>query len=193
MTGVVLCGGESTRMGFDKGLMEYESFTWAELASNKLAELGLPVVLSVNERQYQSYTKRFSKSSIVKDVESLQVYGPLKGILSVHLQIHGEDLLVLACDMPAMNKDVLRFLVNSSSAEKKDVFAFKNDKQIEPLCAIYTAIGLTKIDRHYKQGQLKKHSLHYLLETVSTCYLPVPENWKKYFRNYNFLNDLNDL
>ncbi len=65
MTGVILCGGKSTRMGSDKGLMQYQSITWAELAINKLAELNVPVVLSVNEQQYQLYSGRFLKSIIV--------------------------------------------------------------------------------------------------------------------------------
>ena len=55
MIGVVLCGGQSTRMGSDKGLMKYKSFSFAELAISKLAEFIEQVVLSVNAAQYISF------------------------------------------------------------------------------------------------------------------------------------------
>src|SRR5881227_3770729 len=100
MKGVVLCGGQSNRMGFDKALIEFEATTWVELATKKLTELALSVILSVNDQQYNLYFTRFQQVSVVKDNCSLDIYGPLRGILSIHLQYPADDLLVLACDMP---------------------------------------------------------------------------------------------
>lgn len=107
MIGVVVCGGQSMRMGNDKGLMKYKSFSFAELAISKLAEFVEQVVLSVNVEQYLSYTKEFQDFTVVKDDMTLAVYGPIKGILSVHLQYPAEGLLVLACNMLLMHKEVM--------------------------------------------------------------------------------------
>ena len=41
MLGIVLCGGQSLRMGMDKGLMTYGGQFWAALAMQKLHELGI--------------------------------------------------------------------------------------------------------------------------------------------------------
>ncbi|HKG68815.1 MAG TPA: molybdenum cofactor guanylyltransferase [Segetibacter sp.] len=193
MIGVVLCGGQSTRMGSDKGLMKYKSFSFAELAISKLAEFIEQVVLSVNAAQYISYFKKFQELTIVEDDMTLDVYGPLKGILSVHLKYPTEDLLVLACDMLAMHTDVLNYLINTNFIKKEDAFVFQTNENIEPLCAIYTAKGLTKIYQLYNQGLLKKNSMQYVLESILTCYLPVNQEWKNYFNNYNSRNDLSSL
>lgn len=193
MTGVVLCGGKSLRMGADKGLLQQQSLTWAELAANKLTDLKLAVVLSVNEQQFPLYSKIFSHLSIIEDDISLQVYGPLKGILSVHLQHPDSDLVVLACDMPAMQKPVIDHLIQTSSDKKEDAFVFKNNINVEPLCAVYTSKGLKKIYEQYKQGQLKQHSLHYVLENIATVHLSIPAAWQEYFNNYNSPDDLNSL
>lgn len=190
MTGVVLCGGKSLRMGTDKGLLQHQSFTWAELAANKLSSLQLPVVLSVNEQQCPLYSDTFARLSIIKDHASLNVFGPLRGILSVHLQLPAQDLIVLACDMPAMQKQVIEYLIKTSYEKKEEAFVFRNDSHAEPLCAIYTCKGLKKIYERYKQAQLKKHSLHYVLANINTFYLTVPANLKQCFNNYNSPDEL---
>jgi molybdenum cofactor guanylyltransferase len=51
MLGIVLCGGQSSRMGTDKGLMVNEARTWAQTAVDKLTTLLIPVKISVNEKQ----------------------------------------------------------------------------------------------------------------------------------------------
>lgn len=193
MIGVVLCGGKSLRMGADKGLLQQQSMTWAELAASKIAGLKLKVVLSVNEQQVDLYCGRFAGLSIIKDDTTLQVYGPLKGILSVHLQYPETDLLVLACDMPAMKTEAIEYLIKTSSGKKEEAFVFKSDQYAEPLCAIYTSDGLKKIYERYKRTELLKHSLHYSLETINTCYLSILAEWKAYFDNYNSPDDLSNL
>lgn len=193
MTGVVLCGGKSSRMGADKGLLEQQASTWAELAANKLITSGLSVALSVNEQQYPFYLEKFKQLLIIPDSYSLDVYGPLKGILSVHLYNPVADLLVIACDMPAMKTAVIDHLVTASEGEGGEAFVFKNDAHAEPLCAIYTSIGLKKIYEDFKQNQLKKHSLRHALEKLDTRYLHIPASWKHYFANYNSPEDLVNL
>lgn len=193
MIGVVLCGGQSRRMGSDKGLMKYKSFSFTEFAISKLAEFVEQVVLSVNEEQYISYSRKFQDFTAVKDDMTLAVNGPLKGILSVHLQYPAEDFLVLACDMLLMHKEVMKHLIEMSNLKKEDAFVFQTNENIEPLCAVYTAKGLNKIYQLYNQGQLKKNSMQYVLERILTCYLPVNQEWKIFFNNYNSMNDLSSL
>lgn len=190
MTGVVLCGGQSSRMGVDKGMITYQSMTWTQLAINKFLALNLPVILSVNAQQYQEYFIKFHPIIILPDHLSLDVYGPLKGLLSVHLQYPSTNLFVVACDMPSMHMLVLEHLLSKALQGQEEAFVYNDDENTEPLCAVYTSKGLEKIYKLYRQEQLKKHSLHYMIENMQTCYLSIPPKWKKYFKNYNSPSDL---
>ena len=80
MLGVILCGGKSSRMGSDKGLLKLHAGTWAQNAIEKLMALQIPVVLSVNPNQYRDYSPIFTLEQLVKDDEGLDVHGPLCGV-----------------------------------------------------------------------------------------------------------------
>src|SRR5687767_3060241 len=104
MIGLVLCGGQSTRMGTDKGLMiSPKKITWAQQCFSLLAKLDLHVVLSVNETQHNHYKRIFQWNELILDNPNLDVHGPLLGLLSVHAKYPTEDIFVLACDMVEMN------------------------------------------------------------------------------------------
>src|SRR5215212_9639839 len=99
MIGVILAGGQSTRMGRDKGLLKQNDVTWSEIAASKLALLQIPVFCSVNQWQLEVYSKIFLAGNLIVDDECIFVKGPLLGLLSIHQKFPDEDVLVLACDM----------------------------------------------------------------------------------------------
>jgi molybdopterin-guanine dinucleotide biosynthesis protein A len=190
MTGVVLCGGQSTRMGQDKGLLHHASGTWAQAATEKLRALQLPVLVSVNEQQYDTYSKLFQKAMVVVDDATIAVEGPLAGVLAAHLQYRQEDLLILACDMRDMQLAVLEHLLATFANSNAEAMVFQNDDYIEPLCGIYAARGLNKVYEQYEHGLLKKFSMHAILQLLQTRYLQVSEYWKGAFKNFNAAEDL---
>jgi molybdopterin-guanine dinucleotide biosynthesis protein A len=194
MIGLILCGGRSSRMGLDKGLIMQHNIPWARLAFNKLAELGLNVVLSVNKEQTKNYESFFALDHLVPDDEELQIGGPLKGLLSVHQRYPDENILLLACDMPMMDKIVLTNLMETAKKKNsRDAFVFESDGNREPLCAIYTATALQKVMELYQTNQLPKHSLKYVLEQLNTFEIYISDEWKPYFTNYNSPDELSTL
>ena len=62
MLGIILCGGQSSRMGSDKGLLKLEAKTWAQTAIDKMTVLNIPVKISVNNQQYSEYATARSGS-----------------------------------------------------------------------------------------------------------------------------------
>jgi molybdenum cofactor guanylyltransferase len=194
MLGVILCGGKSSRMGSDKGLLKLEAKTWAQTAFDKLAELNFPIVISVNEKQHNDYAVVFNSSELIIDDPSLSIHGPLSGVLSIHLQHPDEDLLILACDMPLMETLLLKELLTKyQQHSSKDAFVYANDGEPEPLCGIYKATGLAYILSLYQNKQLPKHSMKYMLEHIATHTIPLPDDKKKCFRNFNAHAELNGL
>ena len=194
MLGVILSGGQSTRMGTDKGLLKLASTTWAQLAADKLKALQIPVVLSVNGAQVSEYSTVFDASILITDDPLLNIYGPLRGVLSIHKLYPGEDLFVLACDMPLIEISILQQLVKQYAKNKDfDAFIFSNDNRPEPVCGIYTSKGLANILQQFEKRQLTKHSMKFMLEQLNTLVTPLQEDQKRFFINVNSPASLNGL
>src|SRR6187200_1863518 len=111
LVGVVLCGGESKRMGKDKGLMPLNGGTWVEHISQKLKAQSLSTVISINEKQQQTYSQLFSNEELILD--ELPMHGPLNGLLTVHQKFPGKNILLMACDLIDMDENILQELINA--------------------------------------------------------------------------------
>lgn len=185
MLGVVLCGGKSTRMGTDKGLIQKGNLTWAERAYIKLSLLSVPVVVSVNSDQETLYRNIFLEDVLVKD--SLHIGGPLNGILSVHQLYPNKNLLVLACDIVNMDGRIMEQLYDAFLLRKEefDFFVYKNKGYYEPLCAIYTSKGLKTISQEIEIGKIGRFSMKSILEKGKTFSLEVSDDENEIFLNFN--------
>ncbi len=194
MLGVVLCGGESSRMGSDKALLKLNTQTWAQTAADKISTLQIPVVLSVRASQHNNYAAIFPSSKLVKDLENLPIKGPLCGVLSVHNQYPADDLFILACDMPMMESLVLNELIRHyRSNPGYEAYLFTSDGEPEPLCGIYAGKALAAIMQKFHGGQLPRHSMKFMLEQINTFSIAIHEQDKKYFRNFNTQEELSGL
>jgi molybdenum cofactor guanylyltransferase len=194
MLGIVLCGGASSRMGSDKGLLPTNNGNWSGVMVDKLKSLNIPVAISVNQQQIVQYAASFENIEMIVDDDSILLKGPLAAVLSAHIKHPEEDLFVLACDMPLMEPIVLQALYNNYLKNSDNHgFVFTNYGEPEPLCGIYTSWGLAQIRKLYESGQLVKHSMKFMLDHLSVFQISIPENWKIYFRNFNAHADLNGL
>jgi molybdopterin-guanine dinucleotide biosynthesis protein A len=193
MIGLVLCGGQSERMGSDKGILLANGQTWANLAEAKLKALNLPVKFSINANQESDYGNLFQKENLIADNLTLHIGGPLKGVLSAYLSAPAEDLVVLACDLIKMDVSIMNKLMNERENHPDfDAYVFLNNDFYEPLCGIYTEKGLAKIMKLYKEGNLKKHSMHATLELLNTRKLILSSAEKSSFKNFNSPNELEE-
>ncbi|HTR27907.1 MAG TPA: molybdenum cofactor guanylyltransferase [Puia sp.] len=143
LIGVVLCGGESRRMGRDKGLIEKEGKSWAERMGLKLASFGLPVVYSVRSEQGPAYSAIPGEAMLV--VDSVDLGGPLNGLYSVHTRFPGDDLLVLACDMQDMDDGTIGELIEAYRKGGAEFYVYYEGAFAQPFCAVYTACGLSRV------------------------------------------------
>jgi molybdenum cofactor guanylyltransferase len=194
MLGIILCGGQSSRMGSDKGLLVHEAKTWAQTAFDKLSSLNIPIKFSVNDMQQSEYAKVFASEKLIADDTSLLIKGPLLGVLSAHLQNPDDDLFLLACDLPLMEPNLIKelFALHQQS-NKYEAYIFTNNKEPEPLCGIYTAKALKKITVLQKENKLQKHSMKFILSKLIVCEIALHESQKIFFRNFNAHADMNGL
>lgn len=190
MLGVVLCGGQSLRMGKDKGLLKNEKGTWAERSVQQFTTLRMPFVLSVAQHNRDAYAALFLPSLIVTDDESIAAGGPLKGILSVHKKFPDKDLLLLAVDMQSVTTALLQTLLTEAAHGGAEAFIFQNGGQLEPLLGIYTAKGLSRILHLLQTGALQRWSMHYILQQLNTKIISASATEAPAFANYNTPEDL---
>jgi len=182
LRGIVMCGGQSSRMGTDKGLIPIYGTCWAAYAADKLLAIPVPVSVSINSTQQQQYRAFFSDEELI--IDSLNIGGPINGLLSVHAQYPHDDLLLLACDMISMQSETLSRLINTYTTEAGcDFYVYQNVDFAEPLCAIYTSRGLKKLIQNQAPASLQNSSLQKVLNGGITKRLTTAE--PESFKNQN--------
>ncbi len=189
LLGLAVCGGQSSRMGTDKGLLRCQDRSWAQVACDTLQSLHVPVYVSIHPSQQEVYLPFFPASQLLTDAVPFR--GPLAAMLTAHRFAPHADWLVLACDLPDMKPDVLTVLTQSYTQNAAyEAFVYEKNGYWEPLCGLYTARILQKINDLFEQGQLPRHSMKYLLEQAHTYTIHLPENRAEVFQNYNTPTDL---
>lgn len=184
ISGLVLCGGKSTRMGTDKGSLLKEGKPWARIVCDQLTALDIPCKISVNKDQLKDYSAIFNEEVLIAD--QLDIPGPLRGILSAHRQYPEINWLIVACDMIDMNRETLIKIINAEhQAPGSQFYVYKGGTYYEPFGGIYSAAGLHQIDELYRQKLLKDFSLQHVLNTFET-YTLLTEISINAFKNYNF-------
>jgi len=132
--GLVLSGGKSRRMGADKALLEREGQSQLAFVVGLLGQHVDRVFVSTRADQ-QNEPERARYDLIIDHYDEM---GPLAGILSAMDDHPDADWLVVACDLPNINEDTVRFLIDNRSAEKPfTAYRSSHDDLPEPLCAIY--------------------------------------------------------
>ena len=184
LIGVILCGGESKRMGRDKGLIEQNGKHWSVLMAEKLKALGLAVVVSINENQQESYEVLFPDTPLI--VDKLSIHGPLNGLLTIHENFPDKDILLLATDLIDMDEDTLKNLLQVYRQEPGfEFYAYQQDGFAQSFCSIFTSEGLKNVFERFMNKELKKYSLHDRFNEGKTKFIPL-ENVEA-FNNYNNL------
>ncbi|WP_282050918.1 NTP transferase domain-containing protein [Maribacter aquivivus] len=146
--GLVLSGGKSTRMGKDKGLITYHNLPQREHLYHLLSEVCNQTFLSIRKDQESEISNSF-KTILDQD----EFRGPYNGLLSAHKAYPEVAWLVLACDLPLMDKKALEELIAARNSDKiASAFADAEDPLPEPLCAIWEPEALKQSVEYLKAG-----------------------------------------
>lgn len=149
--GLVLSGGKSGRMGHDKGMIDYHGLPQREYMYNLLEEFCDAVYLSIRKDQ-----RNVDRSAFEYILDRDRYKGPFNGILSAHLEHPEVAWLVVACDMPLLNKQALRDLIFARSPEKDaTAYTLSHQNVPEPLCAIWEPAGLVKAIKWLEEGKVR--------------------------------------
>jgi molybdenum cofactor guanylyltransferase len=147
ITGIILAGGKSSRMGSDKGLLEIGGKTLLEIAIFNLSVLCSRILISTNSRLYDQFG-----TEIVPDI--FPGIGPMGGIYSALKRSSTKKNLVLSVDLPFVNEGLLNHLISGS--EKCQVAVpWSGGEYFEPLCACYDLSLLPLMEQFIHSGNNK--------------------------------------
>ena len=151
MTAIILAGGKSSRMGFDKALLKINNHFLMEEILQKLKTIFAEILIVTNRpKQFNSLTS-LHLTKIACDIIPHQ--GPLGGIYSGLMNSGSFYNFVLACDMPFVNLELIKYMV--SIKDNFDAVVPKLKKGYEALFAIYSKNCISAISEILKTGDLK--------------------------------------
>lgn len=144
VTGIVLAGGKSSRLGQDKALIDAGGLPLIGRTVDRLRAVVDEVVL-VTDRPGRL---AFLGLRTVQDLyPGVGVLGGLHAALSAVRDGYG---LVVGCDMPFLNPDLLRYMISLRCGY--DVIMPRVDTYLEPLHALYSTRCLPEIERAISAG-----------------------------------------
>ena len=195
---IILCGGQSRRMGKDKGSLIIKDKPMIKYIlstlNNEIDEV--IIVLNDNKRidKYMEFINPEDYSYKLKFVEDkIKNKGPISGILTGLENISSEYAIVFPCDNPFVTKNTIQTLFNELSDNIQAVVPCHDPedklKTSEPLHSIYNKNIIPLID-----NLILNDSLHIkgIIEKIDTKFVLIDNKkiLKKEFRNLNHPEDL---
>lgn len=147
MTGIILAGGKSSRMGFNKAFIDIDGKPIIHRTVNLFKELFDEIIIVTNTPlEYEGFNIIIA-SDIYKDA------GSLGGIYTGLVHASSEFCFVAACDMPFLNKEVISkmmIILNGCSAIVPYIMG-----RYHPLHAIYSKKCLKPMAEMIKNKDLR--------------------------------------
>jgi molybdopterin-guanine dinucleotide biosynthesis protein A len=130
MNAFVLAGGQSTRMGRDKALLELAGRPLIEHALEKLRALGFsPRIVGVRP-------DLAAFAAVIPDIHPHT--GPLGGIEAALAASDTEQNLFLPVDLPWLPVEFLRWMIERAESTEALATVPRLQGRPQPLCAVYT-------------------------------------------------------
>lgn len=182
-TGVVLAGGQSSRMGRDKALIEIDGRTMLDRAIDLLRPHVREVLVIGDPTKYGQV-----HGTVIADEEP--GLGPLGGLVTALKKARYVRLLVIACDLPELN-DRLMARLKVVLDEGHDAVVPRHGGLIEPLAAAYHRHAVDAFSECLRQRVLKMSEALARVRTVWLDVRPGEDGWPAgIFRNVNAPSDL---
>lgn len=172
ITGILLTGGQSTRMGQPKVNLPLGSETFGSKAIGLLQQFCDEIIISQNTEivisDYQSVADNHSN------------IGPIAG-LEACLKVSTNDWnLVIACDMPFLEASIVEMLIQN--IDDSMAVCFRNKGFGEPLCALYHKSVIKSIEDTIAEGD---YSLQQLLKKIDSRFIEANKTVQHQLSNIN--------
>lgn len=169
VTGIILAGGKSSRMGTDKAMLQIDGYSFLQHCHNLLSEVCNEIIVSSpNEAHDLMNTKR------VTDIYPEK--GPLGGLHATLSASKNDVNLCLSVDTPFVTIAFLKWMLSQQKDAKS--FFIKEGGRFHPLIGIYQKSAAESIEIALKNNALRTTELIQNL----------PHDWQhaEIYSEYNF-------
>ncbi len=152
ITGIVLAGGKSSRMGRDKALLPIDGVPMLRLVCDRaLSVCDQIYVVTPWQERYQNLLP--AKCEFVDEIQPQgENNAPILGFAQGLAQVNTHWVLLLACDLPRLQAQGLQEWVKQLSNSHAIAFLPRHAKGWEPLCGFYRHDCLTSLTDFINQG-----------------------------------------
>ena len=174
VTGVILAGGKSRRMGKNKALMQLGGDSLIGHVIRRIRLITDELLLVTNN------PTEYAHLDVPMQGDILPGTGALGGIYTGLTHASHDAVLCVACDSPFLEPKLLTYLISvlgEHDAVMPETFAHHDDTQItlQTLCAAYSKGCLSIIERMLRESELRVHALQERAHIKRVS----PEVWRK--------------
>lgn len=143
-TAAILAGGLSRRMGTDKAFLPLGGRPLIEYVLSVCREIFPEILIVTKEpRAFEGYPER--------KVQDVVEAGVLGGLYTALLESPTPYLFCVACDMPFLRHELIRFLL--TQGDRYDVVIPRAPDGLHPLCALYSKMCINTLSRAIERGE----------------------------------------
>lgn len=153
ISALILAGGKSSRMnGNNKAFLSYNDKSFLENIIGALEDID-NIYISVDDKEkYKNL-----KFPLIED--EYKEIGPIGGMYSAFKKINSDFIIVIACDMPLVSKEFIKFLKESVREEDNCLVIEDSENRLYPLGGIYNKRILPVIEEMIDKNDYKLMNL----------------------------------
>lgn len=182
ITGIILAGGKSSRMGTDKGFVMYKNKAFIQHIIEAINPLVDDIIIVSNNPDYDVF-----RLNRINDL--IENAGPLAGVYTGLHFTTTENNLVVSCDVPLINSEILSLLIKEIDKES-DVVQLESHGKSMPLIATYKKQCATTFYTLLTEGERR---LRVALNQLKVKTIPLDKNQGKFTKNINTPIDLSEV
>ncbi|WP_159439303.1 molybdenum cofactor guanylyltransferase [Tenacibaculum agarivorans] len=174
ITGIVLAGGKSSRMGKDKSLLLLKNKPLISYSIDALLPVTNEIIIVSDYEKHEALGYKRTKDEIPD-------FGPVSGIYSGLKASTTPYNLILSCDIPLVQTKILQTLLNEIENDF-EIIMIESEKKAMPLIALYSK---KCEDKFYQAIQNKQHRLMHVVSECKTKRIALSEEEKILTSNVN--------
>jgi molybdopterin-guanine dinucleotide biosynthesis protein A len=133
LNGLVLAGGRSTRLGMDKGTIKWHGREQCYCLADMLKQFCEEAFISCRQEQVKEFNPAYKTLS-----DTFPDMGPFGAVLSALHAQRNKAWLVIACDLPLLDEETIRFLIMNRAPQMiATTYKSPHDGLPEPLIGIW--------------------------------------------------------